>query len=441
MTLILSMLRCPDAVAPQTRQIAGGELAIGRGTESDWVLPDPERLLSRRHCVLAYRAGLWQIADLSSNGTFLNGEAAPIGAAPRDLRSGDRLRLGPYEIEVQIAEGRPAAPADPFALDPFAPPPDRDAREALAADPLLRGESGNDPFGSPLAPAAINLPADYDPLAPDPAEDPLGLPVQPDHAPHLEDAFRAPAARSVLPEDWDREIAPPPAEPAPVPPAALSLEPAPPAPVPPAAPAAAPPRAPATEDLLAAFLRGAGLAGLRPDDPATVLEGLGAAFRALVGGLRQTMITRAAIKGEFRIEQTMIRARGNNPLKFSATDEDALVALLGAGRHSDMDAAAAIEEALRDLRLHELASLSAMQAAVRALLAEFDPGKLRAAAERSSFDFVPAQKKAHAWDAFEALHARITQALADDFDSVFGRAFARAYERALADASARDIHR
>jgi len=48
------------------------------------------------------------------------------------------------------------------------------------------------------------------------------------------------------------------------------------------------------------------------------------------------------------------------------------------------------------------------------------------------------QRKAHAWDAFEQLHARISQALTDDFDSIFGKAFARAYERALAEISTRE---
>ena len=49
-----------------------------------------------------------------------------------------------------------------------------------------------------------------------------------------------------------------------------------------------------------------------------------------------------------------------------------------------------------------------------------------------------AQKKARAWDAYEALHTRTLQALADDFDSVFGKAFARAYERSLQEVSAKD---
>jgi type VI secretion system protein ImpI/type VI secretion system protein len=51
---------------------------------------------------------------------------------------------------------------------------------------------------------------------------------------------------------------------------------------------------------------------------------------------------------------------------------------------------------------------------------------------------LPAQKKARAFEAYEKLHDRITRALTDDFDSVFGKAFARAYETALRDISARE---
>jgi type VI secretion system FHA domain protein len=192
-------------------------------------------------------------------------------------------------------------------------------------------------------------------------------------------------------------------------------------------------------DLLVAFLRGVGVADLRPSgDPAAAMEALGRAFRALVSGLRRALMARAAVKREFRLEQTMLRSQGNNPLKFSADDEDALRALLGAGRRTEMNAADAVADALRDVRLHELATVVAMQSAVRALMAELDPAKLRRAAERGGLDFVPMQRKAGAWDAFEALHARITHALSDDFDSVFGKNFARAYERALSEVSAKE---
>lgn len=471
MTMTLTMLRCPDAVPPQTHTVAGGEFSIGRGPDNDWVLPDPERGLSKCHCVFAYRSGGWQIADLSTNGSFLNRESDPIGRGQvRDLRDGDRLSFGPYEIEIRISEA--AAPraeqrtTNPFAEDVFAAPSARSTARPPAEGSGMRLDAGGDPFAVNLAPPPITLPADYDPLAPDePVEERLAGPTQSDHTPHIEDAFLPPMAHSVLPDDWDRDAAaqsrPPPAAEV-VLPTGESLPPTPmqvappvqmtppvqPTPMAQAAPAvqpaaprpAAPPVAEAPAgDLLAAFLRGADIGEVNPADSVATMERLGAAFRAIVSGLRQAMIARAAIKSEFRIEQTLIRSRGNNPLKFSADDDDALKALLDTGRRTDMSAVDAVTDALRDIRLHEIATVAAMQSAVRALLEEFEPGKLRHAAERGSgLALVPGQRKAHAWDEFEALHTKITRALEDDFDSVFGKAFARAYERALSDASARD---
>ena len=137
---------------------------------------------------------------------------------------------------------------------------------------------------------------------------------------------------------------------------------------------------------MAAFLRGAGLETVALPDPVQTMEQLGAAFRAMVSGIRNTLIARSEVKREFRIEATVIRRRGNNLLKFSADDDDALLALLGAGRHVEMGAAEAIGDALRDMRLHEIATVAAIRSAVRALFARFDPVKLNLAAEQSGDD-------------------------------------------------------
>jgi predicted component of type VI protein secretion system len=497
--LTLSTLRCPDTVAPETRSTGGGEFSLGRAPDNSWVLPDPERHLSKRHCMLAFRNGGWQIADLSTNGTFLNRETTPIGqGSVRDLRDGDRIRLGAYEIELRIEEDAlsPAQPigmrsaANPFDDDPFAPAP-------MPASPGFGEQAPIDAWRdeSPM------LPADFDPLAP--AEpDPFAGPSIADHSPAVSDAFRppaaapGPAAAGLLPDDWDLDeplippaapapasagfAAPPPAppipppaapfeppaapafaEPAPgpiaptlpaassfnedlaplsapaptVPPvAAAPARPVPPAPLP-ASPATAAAAPAADGALLAAFLRGTGMPGARIEDPAATMEALGAAFRAVVSGLRAVLIARAAIKGEFRIEQTMIRARGNNPLKFSADDDDALSALLGTGRRTSMGPAEAVAEALRDMRLHELASVAAMQKAVREMLNTLSPEAAQEAA--GSGGLLPMQKKARAFEAFEEQHAALLRALADDFDSAFGKAFARAYEEALREVAAR----
>jgi type VI secretion system protein ImpI/type VI secretion system protein len=462
MQLTMTVLRCPDAVAPESRSVAGGEFTVGRGPGVDWVLPDPERVLSKRHFAVAFRGGSWQLADTSANGTFLNRESDPIGTGDiRSLRDGDRLRLGAYEIEVRLTEaalrpmGAARSPfADPFAMDPFAAPgPDRNPFDE-PDHPSLR-----------ILPTSAKLPPDFDPLASEPHERPFRGPTQPDHSPLMQDAVHLPGqigqvplhaggaipGDDLLPVDWDKDLPEETAEPqAAVPPPAqradlLQSEPVeaqiaqPPAadPVP---PIRTPPKPPSGDTaLFATFLEGAGLQDAEVRDPAAAMRALGQAFRNMVAGLRATLIARAQIKSAFRIEQTMIQARGNNPLKFSAGDDDAMAALLGAGRRTDMDAAEAVADALRDVRLHELASMAAMQSAVRAVLEGLSPAKLRVQAEQGGgMSLLPAQRKARAWDAYEALHARTVQALADDFDSVFGKAFARAYERALHEISAKE---
>ena len=136
MSLTLSILRCPATVAPETRQVTGGEFSIGRGPGNDWVLADPDKQLSKQHCVIAYRQGAWQVAGTSTNGTFLNRDEEPLESrSPHTLEDGDRLHLGDYEIEVRLAfdalrtttsrlpraEANPAPFASPFADDPFGP--------------------------------------------------------------------------------------------------------------------------------------------------------------------------------------------------------------------------------------------------------------------------------------------------------------------------------
>jgi type VI secretion system FHA domain protein len=221
--------------------------------------------------------------------------------------------------------------------------------------------------------------------------------------------------------------------PLPEPPSPSAPSPSAPSPSAPSPAPAPPPAAAGGDALLAAFLRGAGLSDQVPADPVASMQALGASFRAMISGLRQALIARAVVKNEFRIEQTMIRSRGNNPLKFAAGDDDAMLALIGSGRRSDMGPEAAIADALADMRHHELATMAAMQDAVRALLRQLDPTQYTAAADQQGGGFLAPSRKARAFDLYDAAHARIVQALSDDFDSVFGKAFAIAYEKALID--------
>src|SRR5712664_2396045 len=254
------MIRCPDNVAPERREVRGGEFSIGRGQDNEWVVPDPERHLSKRHCRLVYSVGDWQLHDLSSNGTFLNRSSEPVGkGSSAKLRNGDRIKFGLYELEVIIDEDEEGAARDregslsglrrdDFAMrEPLTPRSDHRHYDDAGNDARLpESRSVLDVSNSPI------LPADFDPLAPN--QEPFAG-TQPDHAPALESAFRPPQPVAIIPDDWDVDS---PA--APRPPMARPTHP----PMPQEVAAPAPPRPeqpplpPAASDigLAAAFLRG-----------------------------------------------------------------------------------------------------------------------------------------------------------------------------------------
>ncbi len=192
-----------------------------------------------------------------------------------------------------------------------------------------------------------------------------------------------------------------------------------------AAPAA--PGAGGNEAGLAAFLAGAGLPAhmAANADPDAALRALGAAFHAAITGLRQLLIARADVKREFRIEQTMLRAAGNNPVKFAASDEQALASLVTAGPQVGPRA---VRETVEDLTAHQVATLAATQAAARALLARLAPEGLEAQEGGGGGLFASKDKKL--WESYKRLHQQVTEQFDDDFDSAFGKEFARAYEQA-----------
>jgi type VI secretion system protein ImpI/type VI secretion system protein len=494
-SLTLTVLRWPEYGAAETRHVHGTSLTVGRGAESGWTLPDPLKSLSRKHCQIDCIGGVWQVRDLSSNGTFFNAATSAIGRdRAQPLVDGDRLRLGDYEIEVRIHD---------------------DARPGAGAAPASGLDAAPGPFGAPARPgfAAARLPG---------LDDPVDVPLtgrggpalrsfgaMPDHGAASAQAFVPPAAepalrppprpshRPIVPDDWYSTPAPAgslaPAAAVPgagaerIPtsfdPAADLGQPGPAPALPKAAPAA--PAAPAMDAVdpspftsgpvrteraaasaatapgeamaaaaaaalsvqavpaalpsgaidagtgasaLAALLAGGQLppeAALRAGaDPDAALRTAGALLREAVGGLRALLIARGTVKREFRIEQTMLQPKENNPLKFAASDEQALSALLD----PRTAALSAVREAVDDLTAHQVAVLAATQAAARALLERLDPAGLEA--EAGGGGLFDAREK-RLWEAYKRRHAKLAEQFDDDFESAFGKAFARAYEGAV----------
>lgn len=312
----------------------------------------------------------------------------------------------------------------------------------------------------------------------------------PSHSPSAADSFTAPSAQSsVIPDDWDDdflsgigEVAPP-AAPTPPPPAAAIPDPAPlpaqaqpvlpepavsPAPAPVAPPVAdisvaeapvpeiavtqmpaatTPEPAPpaqvnvvlsvaneASSGAVVSFLRGLGVEedALGSEDPDKAMGRMGRVLQALVTGLREILMTRTSIKSEFRIEQTMISAGGNNPLKFSITPEQAIEAMLKPATKGYLSPETAVEEALRDIKAHEVAMVTGMEAALKGVLTRLDPKVLEEQIEdKGGLRGLLRGKKARYWDVYERLFSEISDQAENDFHELFSREFGRAYKAQL----------
>jgi type VI secretion system FHA domain protein len=503
MPLILTMTPLRTGGRTETRTLAEGTLSIGRGLSNDWVLEDPERLLSKTHCILAVEGSRYVLNDVSTNGVFINGSREPTRRDSRVfLTDGDQFRLGDYTVNVAEADHHaPARGADPFAApsgarggfggDAFAP--------GGRVDPLA-GDDLSDPFGSepgtvfhhpvsrPVAPIRRDDPFDRPHASRAPSVDPdddlfRGItpadnwagPSQRDDADAPKQVFLPPKPIQAAPAgdiDFDALLgddpfsfgtpapaarqtqrpppAPPPPKPAVEPPpppawpetpaaeAEQTLAPQPRAPRPEAAPptpptppqAAVPAPAADTANLLAAFLEGAGMPNLKPGTPPEqTMREAGAVFRALIEGLRETLMSRAAIKNELRVEQTMLRARDNNALKFSITADEAVAALLLGARPGYKPPLDATKEAFKDIQSHEMAVMAGVQTALVALLKRFDPAALESRLAPGRLDSIlPSARRARIWELFCTTYKDIAHEAEDDFQSVFGREFARAYD-------------
>jgi FHA domain-containing protein len=130
-----------------------------------------------------------------------------------------------------------------------------------------------------------------------------------------------------------------------------------------------------------------------------------------------------------RAQVTTIVAKGNNPLKFSPNAEVALQHLLAPPARGFVAAAPAMRDAYDDLRAHQFAFVAGMQALVEAALQRFDPGALESRlGDRSLLhSLLPASRNARLWELFVEHYARIRNDAADDFHTLFGQVFLKAY--------------
>lgn len=353
---------------------------IGRGLQNDWILPDPDRYISGRHATIDHKGGIYYLVDTSSNGIYVNDEYEPVGKGnTRRLFNGDKLRMGDFIFDVCVDAGETiAVPLD----DEDEPVIDPDIEGFVDEDSLRTGVNllseeeitGDDEFQSAL----------FGSKEPEPEPEPEAM--------EIFDEPETPKKKGV-------EVT--------------------------------------AEDLFDSFLDGLGLsrADLQPSlNRPEMMMTAGQVLRELVTGCTELLASRANLKHAFRLDQTTLLPRHNNPMKFSENTNDLLKQLLTGGEGDYLGAQDSIREANRDLINHQNAFLDAMTSAFVEFADRFEPTELQEGFDRTLGDgFLSFMNKSKYWDLYRDLYPIITEKGGGRFPQMFSEEFVSAYERQVAE--------
>ncbi|WP_426984933.1 type VI secretion system-associated FHA domain protein TagH [Marinimicrobium sp. ARAG 43.8] len=486
------MTKAPDGThSPKTLQTLseqGGTL--GRASDNTLVLPDSERILSGRHCEFVFRAGQYQLVDLSTNGTFVNHSAEPIGKGIGvPVKPGDVIEVGDYcfVVEMPDSSGMESPFSDVEGLsgdkpEPGLSSPDRDEMaqpfgvdvyppEPVASDvPLdpLRALGGAAPSEPPTT-GALDDRELFDDLMPygDPAV--CSAPsLVPSAGEELENPAQAAiqwpesVPESLIPDDWldepfvsDVETLSEKRQQASV--GELSAADSPSEPISSGAAAVPKPGEPVVRDSDMAKSRPASEKQNTPDRSCNALydalgvdadsldaetrQGLepllGAMLREVVDGLMKVLRSRASIKNEFRMNVTTMQPVENNPLKFSADVDEALENILLRRSQAYKEPLAAVREGFQEVAEHQLAMIAGMRSAFEHMLRDFDPKRLQSLFEqqRKPSTIGPIQR-ARLWQQYCDYYQGLTDNMERSFQQVFGDEFVQAYQDQLRRLSA-----
>jgi len=389
-----SVMTCQLEIISEHREIVGDDAVrvfgenggtIGRSLQNDWILPDPDRFISGRHATIDYKGGIYYLVDTSTNGVYVNGDCEPIGNGnPRRLFNGDTLRFGDFEITVSIDAGEsivmPLDETGSVVTDYDASlVPEASLRTGVQ---LLDEEelTGDDEFQSTL----FGEPADTGIV--ERAKEKVAKVVKPQPAP----------ARPLAEADL------------------------------------------VATDLLDSFLDGLGInrAELHPSaDLGSIMQNAGEVMREYVEGTAQLLASRANLKNAFRLDQTTVLPRHNNPLKLSANTKDSIKQLLVGEEGEYLGPRDAVREVCRDLLFHQDAFLDAMNSAFIEFADRFDPDELADGFDRSlsSNPLTSWMNKSKYWQLYCDLYPILTEKGGGRFPQMYAEEFVHAYERQIAE--------
>jgi type VI secretion system protein ImpI len=188
---------------------------------------------------------------------------------------------------------------------------------------------------------------------------------------------------------------------------------------------------------VARFAAAAGipLANLAGQDPLAIAQKAGEITRAVVVNMMQLLSARSEAKRMVRnSNQTFIQALDNNPLKFSPTPEEALRVMLGPQTKSYLDSKRALAQGFDDLKMHQVLTYSAMQAAMQMIAEELDPESIEKSVPASGgFAELIGSRKARLWEAYAARWKAKTERHDNGLVDVFMLYFAQCYDNSTND--------
>lgn len=359
LTLQIENYQVLDDGGPASVTVPDSGLSAGRAGAMGWVLPDASRHISGHHFDVFRDEHGWWLRDVSTNGTFLQGQRYRLDG-PHRLSHGDRFQVGQYIVVALLdvpggsaaltsaslpdRSEAPRAPEDPWAVD---------AGPVLPVDPLPQGRARpRHDFADDFIATGGAQPGGMGDLPPLPLQAPG--PAMP------------PRGEGMRETTGIKSPAPPAAE----------------------------------QDFVRAFCKGA---GLPPDlyaevPPDRLAHALGETVRTMSHQVMMALQDRAAAKQFARTgERTMRGASDNNPLKFLPDVDQAIETMYLKPRAGFQGGNAGFEDALTDLRLHQAALFAALQPALARLMTDLAPETIETEAEAGRLG---GNRRAKAWDIF-----------------------------------------
>lgn len=374
-----------DTPVSKTFRQAGG--MIGRAEECDWVIPDRKRVVSSRHAEVSFHDGSFYLTDTSSNGILLKATNTllPKGQ-PQRIEHGALYAFGDFDIRARIIQdpavfsqdfGKPQPAGSIIPDDAF-----------LDLDPLAALDQQEQLYAETEELDLLNQRAAGDTL-------------------QAQDHARIDMVNLTVPELVE-----------------------PPAPAVQQRPAPAPATAPLAEGFWAQFSEALGIPLDDMDEAQRQAVALRSArlLRQSVGNLQQSLRNRNELKNELKLATTSIEGGSSNPLKFCASANQALNAMLRPGAAGQMPAEQAVNRAYRDLQAHQVALIAASRAAVKGTLEHLSPEQLTLRFERESKSKL--NTAGGRWRAYTRLYQALQRE--DDWSQkLFARDFVMAYEEQI----------